>query len=99
MRRRAGTAYHQPREPTPRILAAYGHLCGWTLARAHAKSGDATTIAGYLGNRDIFDEAIAQYALDYADQVERDYEEFKAAIRSGRFPIATLHSETEEAIR
>jgi uncharacterized protein (DUF2252 family) len=84
---------------TPRLLAAYGHLCGWTLARAHAKSGDATTIAGYLGNRDIFDEAIAQYALDYADQVERDYEEFKAAIRSGRFPIATLPSETEEAIR
>ena len=99
MRRRAGTAYHQPREPTPRILAAYGHLCGWTLARAHAKSGDATTIAGYLGNRDIFDEAVTQYALAYADQVEKDYEQFKAAIRSGRFPVETPPSETEEAIR
>jgi uncharacterized protein (DUF2252 family) len=84
---------------TPRILAGYGHLCGRTLARGHAKSGDAATIAGYLGNRDIFDEAIAQYALAYADQVEKDYEKFKAAIRSGRFPIETSPSETEEAIR
>ena len=55
---------------TPRILAAYGHLCGRTLARAHAKAGDAAAIAGYLGATSVFDEALADYALAYADQVE-----------------------------
>jgi uncharacterized protein (DUF2252 family) len=84
---------------TPGLLASYGALCGRTLARAHAKSGDAATITGYLGNGSVFDEAITRYALAYADQVEKDYEKFKAAIRSGRFPIETLPSETEEAIR
>src|SRR5262249_57445535 len=54
---------------TPRILAAYGHLCGRTLARAHAKAGDAAAITGYLGGTSSFDEAIADYALAYADQV------------------------------
>jgi uncharacterized protein (DUF2252 family) len=84
---------------TPDLLAAYATLCGRTLARAHAKAGDAATIAGYLGNRGAFDDAIAKYALAYADQVEEDYEKFKGAIRSGRFPVETLPSETEEAIR
>jgi hypothetical protein len=84
---------------TPGLLASYGGLCGKALARAHAKSGDAATIAGYLGNRAVFDEAVGRYALAYADQVEKDYEKFKAAIKSGRFPILMLPSETEEAIR
>jgi uncharacterized protein (DUF2252 family) len=84
---------------TPALLAAYGRVCGKALARAHAKSGDAATIAGYLGNGSVFDDAIARYALAYADQVEKDYETFKAAIKSGRFPVETLPSETEEAIR
>jgi uncharacterized protein (DUF2252 family) len=84
---------------SPRILAGYGRLCGRTLARAHAKAGDAATIAGYLGTTSVFDEAIADYALAYADQVERDYESFRNAIRAGRFPIETLPSETEQAIR
>src|SRR5262249_15028129 len=84
---------------TPPILAAYGHLCGRTLARAHAKAGDATTITGYLGTSSVFDEAIADYALAYADQVEKDYESFRAATRGGRFPITTLPSEIEQAIR
>jgi uncharacterized protein (DUF2252 family) len=84
---------------TPTLLATYGRVCGRTLARAHAKSGDATVLAGYLGNRGVFDEAVARYALAYADQVEKDYEQFKAAITSGRFPVETLPSETEEAIR
>lgn len=84
---------------TPRLLAAYARLCGRTLARAHAKAGDAATIAGYLGNSTAFDEAIGQYAEAYADQVEKDFASFRAAIRSGRFPVETLPSEIEEAIR
>jgi uncharacterized protein (DUF2252 family) len=84
---------------TPRLLAGYGRLCGRTLARAHAKSGDAATVAGYLGKSTAFDEAVAEYAMAYADQVEKDYESFKAAIRTGRFPVETLPSELEQAIR
>ena len=84
---------------TPAMLAEYATLCGRALARAHAKSGEAATIAGYLGSGGVFDEAVADYALAYADQVEKDYDHFKAAIRSGRFPIQTLPSEIEQAIR
>jgi uncharacterized protein (DUF2252 family) len=83
----------------PRALAAYGHLCGRALARAHAKSSDAAALAGYLGTNDVFDEAVADYALAYADQVERDYELFRAAIRAGRFPVETVPSEIEQAVR
>jgi uncharacterized protein (DUF2252 family) len=83
----------------PDMLADYARLCGRALARAHAKSGEAATIAGYLGNGTAFDEAVAQYAVAYADQVEKDYDQFKAAIRSGRFPVETLPSEIELAIR
>jgi uncharacterized protein (DUF2252 family) len=84
---------------TPRALAAYGHLCGRALARAHAKSGNAAELTGYLGVNDVFDEAVADYALAYADQVERDYEAFRAATRAGRFPVETQPSEVESAIR
>ena len=84
---------------TPRTLAAYGHLCGRALARGHAKSGDAASIAGCLGTTALFDKAIADYALAYADQVEKDYESFRAATRAGRFPVATPPSEIEAAIR
>jgi uncharacterized protein (DUF2252 family) len=73
----------------PRTLSDYGSICGWALAKAHAKAGDAATIAGYLGNGDRFDRAIAEYAGAYADQVERDFEAFKAAVDAGRFPIET----------
>ncbi|POZ63204.1 DUF2252 domain-containing protein [Chromobacterium alticapitis] len=70
-------------------LASYGQACAWTLARAHAKSGGcAAEIAGYLGQSDKFDLALADYALAYADQVEKDYALFDAAIRSGRLPCA-----------
>jgi uncharacterized protein (DUF2252 family) len=65
-------------------LVGYASLCGWTLARAHAKAGDAAMIAGYLGSSDQFDDALAQYSEAYADQAERDFETFQAAIRSGR---------------
>jgi uncharacterized protein (DUF2252 family) len=83
----------------PDMLTDYAGLCGRTLARAHAKSGEAATIAGYLGNGSAFDEAVAHYAQAYADQVEKDYDVFKAAVKSGRFPIETLPSEIEQAIR
>jgi uncharacterized protein (DUF2252 family) len=68
----------------PATLVAYATLCGWALARAHAKAGDAATIAGYLGTTDQFDNALVRYSEAYADQAERDYATFKAAIRSGR---------------
>jgi uncharacterized protein (DUF2252 family) len=84
---------------TPEFLLAYARLCGETLARAHAKVGDAAMIAGYLGSATAFDEAIRNYALAYAGQVEEDYETFKQAVRAGRFPIETVPGETEQAIR
>ena len=68
----------------PATLVGYATLCGWALARAHAKAGDAATIAGYLGATDQFDVALAKYSEAYADQAERDFATFKAAIRSGR---------------
>jgi len=67
-------------------MRRYARLCGWTLARAHACSGDPATIAGYLGSGDSFDRAISDFAVAYADQNERDYAAFTAAIRDGRVP-------------
>jgi uncharacterized protein (DUF2252 family) len=68
----------------PATLIGYAKLCGWALARAHAKAGDAATIAGYLGAAGEFDGALARYSEAYADQAERDYGAFRAAIKSGR---------------
>jgi uncharacterized protein (DUF2252 family) len=68
----------------PVTLVDYATMCGWALARAHAKAGDAAMIAGYMGSTDHFDDALVQYARAYADQAERDYATFQAAIRSGR---------------
>ena len=62
----------------------YAEVCGWTLARAHARSGDALAIAGYLGSGDAFDRALADFAEAYADQNERDYAAFRHAVDSGR---------------
>ena len=69
---------------TPLVLGFYAGLCGWTLARAHARSGDAVTLAAYLGTNDKFDESIIEFCNRYADQNERDYEAFSEAIRRGR---------------
>ncbi len=69
---------------TPVILGFYAGICGWTLARAHAKSGDAVELAAYLGKSDKFDRSITDFSERYADQNERDYLAFKKAIRSGR---------------
>jgi len=69
---------------TPAGLAMYGRMCGWTLARAHARSGDAVAIAAYLGDTDEFDRAITDFSERYADRSERDYEEFARAVKDGR---------------
>jgi uncharacterized protein (DUF2252 family) len=68
----------------PRGMHAYGELCGWTLARAHARSGDRIAIAAYLGGSDVFDQAITQFAAVYADQNERDHKALVDAVASGR---------------
>jgi uncharacterized protein (DUF2252 family) len=68
----------------PRGMRTYGELCGWTLARAHARSGDRIAIAAYLGGSDTFDQAVAQFAAGYADQNEKDHEALVAAVASGR---------------
>ena len=68
----------------PRGLRLYGELCGLTLARAHARSGDEIAIAAYLGGSDVFENAIADFSAAYADQNERDFQAFNAAIASGR---------------
>jgi uncharacterized protein (DUF2252 family) len=70
-------------------LAQYGRLCGWTLARAHARSGDRIAIAAYLGQGRSFDRAIVRFSSDYAEQNERDYEALAVAARSGRIPVET----------
>ncbi len=68
----------------PRGMRLYGELCGWTLARAHARSGDRIAIAAYLGGSDVFDRAITEFAAAYADQNERDHKSLVAAVASGR---------------
>jgi uncharacterized protein (DUF2252 family) len=68
----------------PKGMAKYGELCGWTLARAHARSGDRVAIAAYLGKGDSFDRAILDFSKAYADQNERDYQALASAVKSGR---------------
>jgi uncharacterized protein (DUF2252 family) len=68
----------------PEGLQMYAGMCGWTLARAHARSGDRIAIAAYLGGSDAFDRAIAQFAVAYADQNERDHQSLVDAVKSGR---------------
>jgi uncharacterized protein DUF2252 len=65
-------------------LERYADVCGWTLARAHARSGDSAMISGYLGGGDNFESALGKFALAYADQTERDYALLVEAERSGR---------------
>jgi uncharacterized protein (DUF2252 family) len=68
----------------PAGMRAYGEVCAWTLARAHARSGDRIAIAAYLGTSDVFDRAIVEFAGAYADQNERDYQALAQAAASGR---------------
>jgi thiamine monophosphate kinase len=68
----------------PRGLGVYARICGTELARAHARAGDGVAIAGYLGNSDTFDRAMARFAEAYADQNEKDYAALKTAVETGR---------------
>ena len=68
----------------PGAWRTYAGLCGWTLARAHARSGDRIALAAYLGGSDKFDQAIADFAEAYADQNELDYAALQAAVKDGR---------------
>jgi uncharacterized protein (DUF2252 family) len=81
------------------VMRAYARLCGAALARAHDKAGDAAMIAGYLGSIDHFDQAIGDYAVAYADQVERDYDSFVRAVRNGRLKSDLSPSHLATALR
>jgi len=72
---------------SPRIMAVYGQMCGWVLARGHARTGDRIAIAAYLGRGDAFDDAMTSFAELYADQNERDYELFMDAAREKRIDV------------
>jgi uncharacterized protein (DUF2252 family) len=74
---------------TPSMMTQYAELCGWALARAHARSGVPTQISGYLGKSDVFDKAITAFAMAYGDQSERDHAILKRAARSGQVEVAT----------
>jgi uncharacterized protein (DUF2252 family) len=73
----------------PTGMAAYGKLCGWTLARAHARSGDRIAIAAYLGKGSSFDRAIVEFSSSYAEQNQRDYKALENAVKSGRIIAET----------
>ena len=70
-------------------MAIYAKLCGWTLARAHARSGDRIAIAAYLGKRDVFDRAVVEFAEAYADQNERDHQALVDAVKAGTIQAHT----------
>jgi uncharacterized protein (DUF2252 family) len=72
---------------TPSVMQQYATACGWTLARAHARSGEPAMISGYLGRSDAFDEAITDFSVAYADQSERDHEVLIKAVRAGKLEV------------
>jgi uncharacterized protein (DUF2252 family) len=82
-----GSALIEAMEPS--AMEFYAKLCSWTLAKAHARSGDAVAIAGYLGGSDTFDRALATFAEVYADQNERDYQALRQAVDDGRITAQT----------
>jgi len=69
-------------------MIQFGEFCGWTLARAHARSGEPAMIGGYLGAKDTFDNAVAAFSIAYADQTERDYELLRKAAKRGKLKVA-----------
>ena len=73
----------------PSGMKVYARMCGWTLARAHARSGDRVALAAYLGGSGTFDQAIADFAETYADQNERDYAALQTAVKDGRAEATT----------
>jgi serine/threonine protein kinase len=73
----------------PNILAVYAELCGFTLARAHARTGESALISGYLGKSDTLDKAIAAFSVAYADQSEKDHAVLMQAVRKGDSDVVT----------
>ena len=69
------------------MMMQYAEICGWALARAHARSGEPAAISGYLGKSDAFDKAIATFSVAYADQTERDHEVLRKAVQAGRVEV------------
>jgi uncharacterized protein (DUF2252 family) len=72
---------------TPGVMRQYAEVCAWTLARAHARSGEPAKISGYLGKSDAFDKAVADFSIAYADQSERDHETLMKAVRAGKLQV------------
>ena len=72
---------------TPSVMRQYAEACGWTLARAHARSGEPAQISGYLGKSDAFDKAVADFSIAYADQAERDHETLMKAVRADKLEV------------
>jgi hypothetical protein len=68
----------------PRVMRQYAQVCGWILARSHARCGEPAMISGYIGKSDKFDQAIADFSIAYADQSERDHEILTKAVRAGK---------------
>jgi len=71
----------------PQALAVYARYCAWTLARAHARSGDRVAIAAYIDDKDSFDHAIADFSVAYADKNERDFARLQEAASVGAIPV------------
>ena len=72
---------------TPGVMRQYAEACGWTLARAHARSGEPAKISGYLGKSDAFDQAIADFSIAYADQSKSDHETLLKAVSAGKLEV------------
>jgi uncharacterized protein (DUF2252 family) len=87
-----GGVEFDPKTTKVENIAQYSSLCGWALALAHAKSGDAAMIAGYVGNSDELDQAMVNFAFAYADQTEKDYQALADAAKSGRIKVAETAS-------
>jgi uncharacterized protein (DUF2252 family) len=83
-----GGVEFDPKKVTTENMDQYSSLCAWALALAHAKSGDAAMIAGYVGKSDELDEAMVKFAFAYADQTEKDYQALVSAVKSGRIKVA-----------
>ena len=81
------------------VLESYADVCGRALARAHAKTGNAPVLSGYMGNNDILDKAISIFAMQYADQTEKDYDAFMKAIKSGKLAVESDESITESMVK
>jgi len=85
-----GGVEFDPEKVKLKNMPQYAAVCGWALALAHAKSGDAAMIGGYVGNSDELDDAMARFAFDYDAQNEKDYKAFKSAVKNGRLEVAKM---------